>query len=44
MYENRDPYEGEPRKKDSFARRAGRVAAGAVLFGAVGGSCHGRSE
>ena len=38
MYENRDPYEGEPRKKDSFARRAGRVAAGAVLFGAVAGA------
>ncbi len=37
MYDDREPYEGEP-QKESLARRAGRLAAGAVLFGVIAGA------
>ena len=38
MYDDRNLNEEEPEKKESLARRAGRLAAGAVLFGVVAGA------
>ena len=38
MYDDRNLNEEESEKKESLARRAGRLAAGAVLFGVVAGA------